>query len=570
MDSTITCSIEYDAAKNQFLVTVPPWLNAMARAIPNRRWNAKDRVWRAPAIRANARYLLGLLGTGAGHITADRETQVALTAALQPPKAIQETFPSWYKFKTEPRPYQSTALEFMWGRPQGGLFMDMGLGKSKVYIDYACAMRMANRINCVAVLCPVSIRDQWVEEIEKHAPIPISAYVLSGNGVEFDKWFRKKPYFPWLIVGIESMSVGKFAPQTLERYMLSDTRIGMIVDEASKIKSHDAIRSREIVRMGRMASTRHIATGTPISHGPMDLYMEFEFLDPQIIGVGDWYSFRSRYAIMGGFEGRQIVGYQNLEELTEIVSPFVYQVKKEEVAKDLPPKTYQVRKVQLKGNQRLLYDKVKREIEVEAAEGAITTENALVKLLRLNEITSGFATYTRENDNGEIETYRTGFDPDPKVEELLAIVRDTDESTIVWCAFRSQIHRVVTALAKEYGVGSIVQYHGDVNREGRAVAKRLFQDGTARFFVGNAATGGLGLNLQRGTVMVYMSNTFNSIDREQSEDRFHRIGQTRMTTVIDILAEKTHDHKIMENLKMKKDIATYVAESIRQRKLDLS
>lgn len=557
-------TIEHDAEKNRFAISCPPWLNDLARNIPNRRWNSANKVWFAPAIRANAKYLMRLIDEG--KLAAARPVKEALSAALLPPQPIRETFPAWYKFKTTPRPYQRKALDFLWSRPLGGLFMDMGTGKTKVYIDYICAMRMANNLQAATVLCPVSIRDQWVEEIGIHAPIPINSHVfLDGNS--YERWIAEDHEFPVLIAGIESMSQGR-AHEYVDRFLGSFTKMGINIDEASKIKNHDAIRSKKIVSLGKQAITRHISTGTPISHGPMDLFMEFEFIDPNIIGIGDFYSFRNTYAIMGGFEDKQVVGYKNLDELTEIVSPFVFQVKKSEVMLDLPPKSYQTRTVKMSAEQEDLYKKVKREVEIELDGGTITTDNALTKLLRLSEITSGFYTtdYPDATAKGGIRRVKTPFKTDPKIEELLDIIRETDQSTIIWCAFRLQLERVVVALRKEYGHSSVVEFHGGVAKEDREAAKQLFQTRAARFFCGNAATGGLGLNLQTGTLMCYMSNTFNSIDREQSEDRFYREGQKKPTTVIDILAEKSWDYKCVDNLKMKKDIAQYVAECIRTRR----
>jgi SNF2 family DNA or RNA helicase len=552
--------VRHVSEKNLFEVTCPPWLNDVARNLPNRRWHGKDRVWRAPAIRANARYLLNLVSDG--RIAVSREVQLALSKALEPPAPIRQEFPSWYKFKTTPRPYQVQALHFMWSRPQGGLFMDMGTGKTKTWIDYACAMRMADKLDAGVIVCPVSIRDQWVEEVGLHSPLPMDICILNHEGYNFQRWFDHEHDFPLLICGIESLSAGN-AWKDLARFVNAYTKLGMNVDEASKIKNHGAIRSQRVVDIGKGAAYRHISTGTPISHGPMDLYMEFEFLDPNIIGVGDFYSFRNRYAVMGGFEGRQIVGYQNLDELIEIVAPFVFQVKKEHVAKDLPPKSYQVRTIKMPAEQRTLYDRVKREVEVELADGAINVDNTLVKLLRLSEITSGYYVTEKLDEDGNKVRTRHRFKEDPKTLELLNILEDTDQSAIIWCPFRDQLDRVVTALRKEYGPDCLVEFHGGIPKDEREEAKQKFQTGQARFFVGNAATGGLGLNLQRGTLMVYMGNTFNSIDREQSEDRFYRIGQLKPTTVVDILAEKTFDHKVMDNLKMKKDISTYVAEQIR-------
>ena len=118
------------------------------------------------------------------------------------------------------------------------------------------------------------------------------------------------------------------------------------------IKNHAAQRSKVCVRLGLSAQYKLIMTGTPVANGPMDVFMQFEFLDPNILGVGDFYSFRNRYAIMGGYDDKQVIGYQNMPELIELMSPFVFQVRKSDVLTELPPKVYQVREVEMTEEQR--------------------------------------------------------------------------------------------------------------------------------------------------------------------------------------------------------------------------
>jgi SNF2 family DNA or RNA helicase len=86
--------------------------------------------------------------------------------------------------------------------------------------------------------------------------------------------------------------------------------------------------------------------------------------------------------------------------------------------------------------------------------------------------------------------------------------------------------------------------------------------------VGNAATGGVGLNMTAAELVVYFSNSFSFTDREQSEDRAHRIGQTRSVTYIDLIAEGTVDETVVKALREKKDVSEFVRTSIDSRNDD--
>jgi SNF2 family DNA or RNA helicase len=114
---------------------------------------------------------------------------------------------------------------------------------------------------------------------------------------------------------------------------------------------------------------------------------------------------------------------------------------------------------------------------------------------------------------------------------------------------------------------SVGTYYGETDEEERRRVLDRFQDPESemRFFVGNPSTGGYGLTLTAASVVVYYSNSFDLEKRLQSEDRAHRIGQTRNVTYIDLITPKTVDEKIVKALRGKIDIATQVlGEEIKQ------
>jgi SNF2 family DNA or RNA helicase len=189
-------------------------------------------------------------------------------------------------------------------------------------------------------------------------------------------------------------------------------------------------------------------------------------------------------------------------------------------------------------------------------------------MLRLQEIAGGIITFERNPDLYDAAkfTHNRIAGKNPKVEELLAIAEENDASTIVWCRFIEEIRMVCEALRERYGYDAVVEIHGGISENDRDHnVQNLFQTGKARFLVGNAATGGVGLNMTRAELVVYYSNSFSFTDREQSEDRAHRIGQTRSVTYIDIIAEGTVDAAVTQALREKKDVSEFVRTSINDR-----
>jgi len=536
-------------------------LNSIVKAIPNRRWDGKNKYWSAPAIRANVSYLKEKMNNDIAIIHDSAKNVLENYDFEKNIRTNNKGFPiSKYPFKTKPRQQQLEALNKIYGNRTAALFMDMRTGKTKVVIDFACAMNMESKIDRVLVICPLSIRKNWQREINTHAPneFGVDHFLLDTfKPSKFDE-FNNGFGFKWLLVGVESLAAGS-AYKYCERFLLGSSKSLVVVDESSKIKNHSATRSKRCVSLGRMSEYRIAMTGTPIANGPMDLFMQFEFLDPDIIGLGDFYSFRNRYAVMGGYDNRQIIGYENLDELLETIEPFIFQVRKNEVFPDSPDKIYVIREVELNEAQRKLYNQIKRDKMVQVGEKSLIIKNSLEKMLRLQEVTGGIVTYEK---NGEfVREFIDG--ENPKINELIECTKEYDGSTIVWCAYKEEINIVVEQLRKEYDHDQVVELHGNVSEEDRDInINHMFQTGRSRFLVANAATGGMGLTMSKAEVEIYYSNTFNFIDREQSEERAFSPDHKRGTIIIDIVASKTVDEHILKALTEKKDISEYVRSNI--------
>ena len=146
-----------------------------------------------------------------------------------------------------------------------------------------------------------------------------------------------------------------------------------------------------------------------------------------------------------------------------------------------------------------------------------------------------------------------------KVLEL--IERNRDVKYTIWCKFRWEVETLSELIAETYGcpVGS---YHGGLSPEEKTQVIDDFRRSNSDFLVASQQVGGTGLTLTECHTVIYLSNTFSTTERCQSEDRFHRIGQTNNVTYVDIVAKNTVDERILDVLKKKKDLSKHIIDTI--------
>ena len=562
-------TVYYNGEKDRFELDVPYMFSGVAQALPSRKWNKKSRRWFAPVIRKNAEHIAKNIGTMSS-------TKIMPEAADAIAKCLERAhnrqriaFPSWYKHTMPPRSYQSTALDMAYSLPYFALFMCVGSGKTKVAIDTLAARAMTSgelNIDAAVVACPYSIRANWIDQFKQHCPIAFDICVLEPATKEgrnnYERVKSATDKLRVLVVGIESLSTTGNAHRYTKNF-ITETKASMIVDESSRIKNANAKRTQNITTLGRNCHHRLMLTGTPITQGIIDLYAQMEYLSSDIVGVGDYYSFRNTYAVMGGYNNKEIIGYKNVDELLESISPYVFQVTAEEALSELPEKTYMTRYVSMTKEQKEVYDDITNNKIIRSEESDINIQNALEKLMRLQQVTGGFTV----DQHVDPITEKAVTTPVPlrsaKVDEVLDITEESAGSTIVWCRFRPEIAAVAAALRKKYGDDAVVEFHGGINADQRWANVRAFESRKARFFVGNQSTGGIGLTLIAATLVIYYSNTFSYEDRIQSEARNHRIGQKNPVTYIDLLCSRSIDEHVIDVVKEKGSMAAFVKEAIR-------
>jgi SNF2 family DNA or RNA helicase len=479
-----------------------------------------------------------------------------------------DRFLETYPFKNKPFLHQQAYLQRFWDFPVAALFADMGTGKSFMLINNAAMLYDKGKINAVLVVAPKGVYRNWYDtEIPKHLPEHIvhrmaiwSPSPRKAEAKALDDLFVSTEDLKILCMNVEAFSTAKGTAFAKRFLFVHDAM--MIIDESTTIKTPGSARSKNTEKVGRGARFRRIATGSPVTKSPMDLYQQCAFLSDGCLNISSYYAFQARYAVvverqLASHSFKQIVGYRRLDELKEKLDRFSFRVKKEECL-DLPDKLYVKREVDLTDEQVKAYNDMKAVAMALIDGGMVSTVNALTQLMRLHQIVCGHV----KLDDGTIKEL-----PNKRIDELMAIVEETDGKMIIWANYRHDIEAIKLALQKEYGMSSVATYYGDTEAEERQRIVNRFQDPNdeLRFFVGNPSTGGYGLTLTAAATMVYYSNSFDLEKRLQSEDRAHRIGQTKNVTYIDLIAPGTVDEKIVKALRNKIDIATQVlGEDIKQ------
>ena len=439
----------------------------------------------------------------------------------------------------------------------------MGTGKSKVLIDTIAALYDAGKIDSAVIFAPKGVYKNWVaKELPAHMPEHIEcniAYWASPLTVAHKDSIRAiwVPNYDLhiFVMNIEALSVGK-AEEVATKFIRSHQgRTLVAIDESTVIKNHSAKRTKASIRVSKIAKYKRILTGSPITKSPLDLYSQFLFLNEELLGFRSYYAFCSRYADMirrtsSSHSYNQILGFRNLEELTESIQPFSYRVTKDECL-DLPDKNYIKRSIELTPEQKKMYNQMKKTAVALLDDMEMVTANAVItQLLRLHQISCGFV----NTDDGNLVRFKNN-----RMSELLSILEEVDGKIIIWANYRHDIMAIEMELARVYGPSSVATYFGDTDGEARQdIVERFQTSEDLRFFVGQPRTGGYGLTLTAAKTVIYYSNSYDLEVRLQSEDRAHRIGQTSSVTYIDIVAEKTVDEKIVTALRKKINIATQV------------
>ena len=468
-----------------------------------------------------------------------------------------------YKYKTKPRDHQQEYLDKYKHKQIFAIFGEMGVGKSKMLCDNVGWAYSQGKINAWLCVAPKGVYLNWLnEEIPKHLGCEHIVKAWSTPKSEKKKTELKefltieRDQLKIFIINIEALRDVKGKAFKAALYFVQHHDTFITLDESTTIKDHKTQQSKAMHALSRWCHWKRIASGMPAPQSQLDMFSQMGFLGESILGYRSYYAFRARYAelinmSMGTRTFKKEVGPKNTEELKSKIAPFSIRIRKEDCL-DLPDKIYTTRHIELSREQQKAYKQIKEEAYALLDSGEVVTAPIVItQLMRLHTVVCGFV---RTETGGEQD-----FPVNPKLDALLNCIEEigNEEKIIIWASYRRNIQSILRRLSELYGKESVVGFYGDTSDEQREYARTAFQDkgSPVRYFVGNPASAKFGITLTASSNVIYFSNDYNLEKRVQSEDRAHRIGQTRSVVYTDLIAPGTVDEKILKVLRNKRQLS---------------
>jgi len=422
-------------------------------------------------------------------------------------------------------PYQIEGTAFLAGTGRALLADDMGLGKTLQAISAAVWLQEHENVRKTLIVCPASLKQQWAREIKKFADQ--QCQVIQGPPPAREAQYRRDSLF--FIINYElllrDLSV---INETLRPDLL-------ILDEAQRIKNWRT----KIASAVKLVSSRYafVLSGTPLENRLEDLYSLMQVVDPKILGPLWRYLIDFHVTDQRG----KVLGYRNLSLLRQRIAPVMLRRDRRLVKDQLPDRIVQRLDVEMTAKQIELHDAAMHNAGIIADIArkrplTPTEQNRLMAALQQARMACNAAGLVDKKTEGS-----------PKLDELVDILDELCLQSGLKAVVFSQwelMTRMVEDRLRRMKLG-FVRLHGGVPTAKRGeLMDRFREDDGVQVFISTDA-GGVGLNLQSGSVLVNLDVPWNPAVLEQRNGRVHRLGQTRKVQIITMVAADSYEEHVL-------------------------
>lgn len=450
--------------------------------------------------------------------------------------------------------HQKAGLRLLARQGGGALLFDPGCGKTAPTLHWMAMLAAKQGAARCIVFAPLSAVDTWPDEVEKHVDpsVPVTCEILKGPVHKRVKRLRelrdteKIPGLHLLITNHDCLSGSHKMPGT----KTVTTRMAMIdalrqcdldagvVDELHRAKGRSSNLSRALAALAPFVKRRVGLTGTVMPNNQTDVWGQWRWVNPDRFPM-NFEEFKRRYARLGGWMGKQVVGPLNEKELGQKMALDSLTVRKAD-ALDLPPVTDRIVPVRLTPKERKAYLTMGRDLLVDVAGADVVAVNQMVRWLRLRQITSGHATA----DTGEV--VRIGKSKINAAVDLVSDLVAAGEKVVVFAHFIPEVE--ATAEAMSSLKVPVLCIKGDVENEDRRLMRKQFanHEGPA-VMVAQMRTVSLAINeFVVANHGVFLSLSERRDDYVQARDRLDRKGQTKPVTFHHLVVRNSVDEAVLD------------------------
>jgi len=536
-----------DVRKNRIVLIDAPFTDLKKiKSLPNAYWNKENSHWSVPATPVTALRLIETFNGAEVSFSDEWQSLAIKTPILKAAQAIKRadasTLPS---FTCAIPPWDHQKRAYWFARPLEGamLAMDMGTGKSKVAVDLC----LGRNHRSVLVSCPSNVMGVWAREFARHAGDRYTVQLLRR-----DLSVAKRLTLAQLHLSV-AQATGRPAVTVINHEAVWRDPIGkwiksrerpfdcFIMDESHRGKQHNGQLGNYISTLWQHVPYRLALTGTPFPHDQLDIFAQFRMLDPGVFGMS-WTLFKEQYAVLGGYMGQTVIGINDLEDFQRKFELLSYQVDADDVL-DLPDCTETFRTFQLEPSLRKTYNELDKVFYAEVRQGEIIAPNSLVKLLRLQQLTSGYCKVKADGTPFEADL---GKDKINLLKDLLT--NDLKPPVVVFCRFKEDLRRI-DECAKELGFR-----YGEVSGARSDLTDHATMPEWVDVLGVQMQSGGLGIDLTRARIAVFYSVSYKLDDYEQCKRRLRRPGQSKNVHYIHLVCENSIDEVIYDALTNRREL----------------
>lgn len=468
---------------------------------------------------------------------ADRETDHAfdnLVDRLRDFSGIKrQRLPKGFKGKL--RPYQKSGLNWIYFLQEFGfggcLADDMGLGKTIQALALLQKEKENGKGKTALIVSPTSVVFNWFREIERFTP-ELTVYRHTGmNRAELSK-LTINPDIILTTYGILLRDI-----HTLRELQFHY----VILDESQKIKNPDSQTSKAVRLL--QAANRLVLTGTPVENNTQELWSQFAFLNPGLLG--SLYQFRQTFTV-------PIEKHENKEQaelLHRLIFPFVLRRTKDQVTPELPPKHEQIVLCPMSEKQELLYKSWRDHYravlldQIDQQGMDRTRFHVLQGLSRLRQIAChpGLVEPDTDEASGKFDILK----------DYITEITSEDHKILIFSQYVRML-KLIRGFCDsnnhpyEYLIGS--------TRNREKVVERFQTNDNIQLFLISLKAGGTGLNLTAAEYVIHVDPWWNPAVEMQATDRAHRIGQNKPVFVYRLITKDTVEEKMLELQRRKKTL----------------
>jgi len=460
--------------------------------------------------------------------------------------------------------HQKNILELSRTMPHLALFWEMGTGKTLAAIEILKSKQKKHkRLLKTVIFSPLVTLSNWKDELLKFSKIPEkNIFCLNMSG-------KKRVEAMEMAVADDNVIILNYeALRTKQVYdFLIDYRPDVLIcDESHKLKNPQSKTSKMIYTLSKEVLYKYMLTGTPILNSTMDIFNQYKILDDGDTFGRSFFTFRSRYFYDKNAGMPRNVHFPKWEPRLDKTQElqFLIRRKSDRILKkdclDLPPLVKHKHFVDMSTEQKKAYNSMKKDFiafianhKTDKLEASVA-QLAITKLLRLQQIVSGFVT----TDHGDYL-----FPENPRARDLEEMLKSLTENNkvIVWTTFKNDV-KIVESICKSIGI-EYCMLTGDLNGRDKERNIREFDShDEKRVIIANRKAGGIGVNLVSAKYAINYSRNFSLEDELQSEARNYRGGSEKFDSIIkiDMIAKDTIDEEIQKALENKQSISDLILD----------